>query len=78
MGKPYSDELRERVIAAIDAGHTREAKLSELVLAIRGAENKLARVEDLSDEELERLRVAQPARKNVLRTSPCRCDSGVA
>ncbi len=24
MGKPYSDDLRERVIAAIDAGHTRE------------------------------------------------------
>ena len=24
MGKPYSDDLRERVIAAIEAGHTRE------------------------------------------------------
>src|SRR5947209_20139969 len=31
-----------------------QIKLSELVLAIRGAENKLARVEDLSDEEMER------------------------
>ena len=24
MGKPYSDDLRERVVAAIEAGHTRE------------------------------------------------------
>jgi transposase len=23
MGKPYSDDLRERVVAAIEAGHTR-------------------------------------------------------
>ena len=29
MGKPYSDDLRERVIAAIDAGHTRE-EVSEI------------------------------------------------
>ena len=29
MGKPYSDDLRERVIAAIEAGHTRE-EVSEL------------------------------------------------
>jgi low affinity Fe/Cu permease len=32
-----------------------QIKLSELVLAARGAENLLARVEDLSDEEMERL-----------------------
>jgi transposase len=29
MGKPYSDDLRERVIAAIEAGHTR-AEVAEL------------------------------------------------
>jgi hypothetical protein len=28
-GKPYSDDLRERVIAAIEAGHTR-VKVAEL------------------------------------------------
>src|SRR3979490_2938865 len=32
-----------------------QIKLSELILAVQGAENKLARVEDLSDEEMERL-----------------------
>jgi low affinity Fe/Cu permease len=32
-----------------------QIKLSELVLAQQGAENRLARVEDLSDEEMERL-----------------------
>jgi len=32
-----------------------QLKLSELVLAIEGAENKFAAVEDLSDEELEEL-----------------------
>src|SRR5260370_34579708 len=29
MGKPYSDDLRERVVAAIKAGHTR-VKVAEL------------------------------------------------
>jgi hypothetical protein len=29
MGKPYSDDLRERVVAAIEAGHTR-TKVAEL------------------------------------------------
>ncbi len=29
MGKPYSDDLRERVVAAIEHGHTR-AKVAEL------------------------------------------------
>ena len=29
MGKPYSDDLRERVVAAIEAGHTR-VKVAEL------------------------------------------------
>jgi transposase len=24
MAKPYSDDLRERVVAAIESGHTRE------------------------------------------------------
>lgn len=32
-----------------------QLKLSELVLALKGAENKFAAVEDLSDEELEAL-----------------------
>ena len=29
MGKPYSDDLRERVVAAIEAGYTR-VKVAEL------------------------------------------------
>lgn len=32
-----------------------QLKLSELVLAMKGAENKFAAIEDLSDEELEKL-----------------------
>src|SRR5262245_12181215 len=32
-----------------------QIKLSELVLAMKGAENKFAAIEDLSDEELEQL-----------------------
>jgi low affinity Fe/Cu permease len=32
-----------------------QAKLAELIIAMRGAENKMATVEDLSEEELERL-----------------------
>ena len=32
-----------------------QLKLSELVLAMKGAENKFAAIEDLSDEELEDL-----------------------
>lgn len=32
-----------------------QIKLSELVLAVKGAENKFAAIEDLTDEELERL-----------------------
>lgn len=34
---------------------TVQLKLSELVLAMKGAENKFAAIEDLSDEELEEL-----------------------
>jgi low affinity Fe/Cu permease len=34
---------------------TMQLKLSELVLALKGAENKFAAIEDLSDEELEAL-----------------------
>jgi low affinity Fe/Cu permease len=34
---------------------TMQLKLSELVLALKGAENKFAAIEDLSDEELEEL-----------------------
>jgi transposase len=38
MGKPYSDDLRERVIAAIEAGHTREevAELFNVALSTVG------------------------------------------
>jgi transposase len=38
MAKPYSDDLRERVVAAIEAGHTREevAELFNLALSTVG------------------------------------------
>lgn len=38
MGKPYSDDLRERVVAAIESGHTREevAKLFKIALSTVG------------------------------------------
>jgi transposase len=37
-GKPYSDDLRERVVAAIEAGHTREevAELYNMALSTVG------------------------------------------
>ena len=38
MGKPYSDDLRERVVAAIEAGQTRVqvAKLYNMALSTVG------------------------------------------
>ena len=38
MGKPYSDDLRERVVAAIESGHTREevAELYNMALSTVG------------------------------------------
>src|ERR1700693_1292552 len=38
MAKPYSDDLRERVVAAIEAGHTREevAELYNMALSTVG------------------------------------------
>ena len=38
MGKPYSDDLRERVVAAIEAGHTRVevAELYNMALSTVG------------------------------------------
>src|ERR1700736_3427861 len=38
MGKPYSDDLRKRVVAAIEAGHTREevAELFNMALSTVG------------------------------------------
>src|SRR4249920_3602642 len=38
MAKPYSNDLRERVVAAIEAGHTREevAELYDLALSTVG------------------------------------------
>lgn len=41
---------------------TMQLKLSELVLALQTAENKIALVEDLSDEELEELRESYKSR----------------
>jgi low affinity Fe/Cu permease len=32
-----------------------QVKLAELIIAMKGAENRIAAVEDLSDEELEQL-----------------------
>ncbi len=44
---------------------TMQLKLSELVLAMKGAENKFASIEDLSDEELEQLHRDCRARAEV-------------
>src|SRR5574339_205378 len=44
-----------------------QLKLSELVLAMKGAENKFAAIEDLSDEELERLHDDCRARAEMTR-----------
>jgi low affinity Fe/Cu permease len=42
-----------------------QLKLSELVLAMKGAENKFAAIEDLSDEELEKLHAECHARADM-------------
>ena len=42
-----------------------QLKLSELVLAMKGAENKFASIEDLTDEELEELHDECRARVNT-------------
>jgi low affinity Fe/Cu permease len=44
-----------------------QLKLSELVLAMKGAENKFAAIEDLSDEELEQLHHDCRARADMTR-----------
>jgi low affinity Fe/Cu permease len=44
-----------------------QLKLSELVLAMKGAENKFAAIEDLSDEELEQLHSDCRARAEMTR-----------
>jgi low affinity Fe/Cu permease len=46
-----------------------QIKLSELILAMRGAENRLARVEDLSDEEMELLQAEYRQRAETLSDS---------
>src|SRR5205085_1237192 len=46
-----------------------QIKLSELVLAVQGAENKLAHVEDLSDKEMERLQAEYRRRADSLEDS---------
>ena len=45
-----------------------QLKLSELVLAMKGAQNKFAAIEDLSDEELARLHEECRARAEMTRT----------
>ena len=42
-----------------------QLKLSELVLAMKGAENKFAAIEDLTDEELEELHAESRARVEI-------------
>ena len=42
-----------------------QLKLSELVLAMKGAENKFASIEDLSDEELQQLHEECRARADL-------------
>ena len=44
-----------------------QVKLSELVLAMKGAENKFAAIEDLTDEELEKLHDDCRARAEMTR-----------
>ena len=46
---------------------TVQLKLSELVLAMKGAENRFAGIEDLSDEELEKLHDECRARADMTR-----------
>lgn len=46
---------------------TVQLKLSELVLAMKGAENRFAAIEDLSDEELEELHDECRARADMTR-----------
>lgn len=45
-----------------------QLKLSELVLAMNGAENKFASIEDLNDEELERLHEDSRKRAEIARS----------
>jgi low affinity Fe/Cu permease len=45
-----------------------QIKLSELVLAMKGAEDRVATVEDLSDEELEQLHADCRARAEMAAT----------
>jgi transposase len=49
MAKPYSNDLRERVVAAIEAGHTREevADLYDLALSTVGGFIKIRRPQDI-------------------------------
>jgi low affinity Fe/Cu permease len=42
-----------------------QLKLSELVLAMHGARNRMASIEDLSDEELEKLHIECEARSSA-------------
>ena len=48
-----------------------QLKLSELVLAMKGAQNKFAAVEDLTDEELQELH--EECRARVEMTAPNQC-----
>jgi transposase len=67
MGKPYSDDLRERVVAAIEAGHTRVevAELYNMALITVGGfikrkrETGSVRPDKLAGTRLSRLRTIQ-------------------
>ena len=72
MGKPYSDDLRERVVASIEAGHSRVkvAELYNMALSTVGGFIKRKR-DSLS-------RVQQKAiynRLKSLKSDPCPADS---
>ena len=42
-----------------------QVKLAELIIAVEGAKNKIATVEDLSEEDLEQLHKPQARRRNA-------------
>src|SRR5438045_2533797 len=53
-----------------------QIKLSELIMAIRGAENRLARVEDMADAEIEALQEEVRSRVKALEESLARSLTG--
>jgi hypothetical protein len=61
MGKPYSDDLRERVVAAIEAGHTRVkvAELYNVALSLVGPLRDPAANQDRPDRDCPRSQTQQ-------------------